>query len=87
MTESTISAPKSSYTPAVKRAIMKHRLKNTDQYNAFQRGYYQKHKEDPEWYLKFCKRCKEASERYRLKKKLSEGGPAKPRGRPRRALQ
>ena len=86
MNEPTIPAAKSSYTPALKKAIMKHRLKNKENYNTFHRAYYQKHKEDAEWYLKFCNRCKEANQRYRLKKKLAEGGPVKPRGRPRRAL-
>ena len=86
MNEPTITAVKSSYTPALKKAIMKHRLKNKENYNAFQRGYYQKHKEDAEWYLKFCNRCKEASKRYRLKKKLAEGGADKPRGRPRKRV-
>ena len=85
MNETTISA-KSTYTPALKKAIMKHRLKNKENYNSFHRAYYQKNKEDPEWYLKFCNRCKEANQRYRLKKKLAEGGPVKPRGRPKRTL-
>jgi len=72
---------KNTYTPAMKKAIMKHRMKNTEKYNAFHREYYQQQKANPEWYLKFCNRCKEASKRYRAKKKL-EGG-VKPRGRPR----
>ena len=85
MNEPTISA-KSTYTPALKKAIMKHRLKNKENYNSFHRAYYQKNKEDPEWYLKFCNRCKEANQRYRAKKRLAEGGPVKPRGRPKRTL-
>ncbi len=41
MNEPTISA-KSTYTPALKKAIMKHRLKNKENYNSFHRAYYQK---------------------------------------------
>ena len=77
------STSKNTYTPAMKRAILKYRMKNTDKYNAFHREYYQQQKANPDWYLKFCNRCKEASKRYRAKKKLAEGGLVKPRGRPR----
>jgi len=76
-----------TYTPAVKRAIMKHRAKNIDKYNAFQRGYYQQQREDPEWYEKFCLRCKEANQRYRDKKKEQVGGEIRPRGRPRKVVE
>ena len=40
---------KSSYTPAVKKAIDKYRSKNIDKYNELQRDYYNKAKEDEEW--------------------------------------
>tara|TARA_R110000744_G_scaffold286067_1_gene397365 strand:- start:794 stop:1069 length:276 start_codon:yes stop_codon:yes gene_type:complete len=75
-----------TYTPAVKKAIMKHRAKNIDKYNEFQRGYYHQQKEDPEWYLKFCIRCKEANKRYRDKKKAEAGEDVRPRGRPRKII-
>jgi hypothetical protein len=75
---------KITYTPAVKRAIMKHRAKNIDKYNEFQREYYHQQKEDPEWYDRFCSRCKEANKRYRDKKRLELGEEIRPRGRPRK---
>ena len=77
------SEQKNTYTPAVKRAIMKHREKNVDKYNEFQREYYHQQKEDPSWYEKFCLRCKEANKRYREKKRIELGAEIRQRGRQR----
>ena len=40
---------KSTYTPAVKKAIDKYRQKNAEKYNELQREYYNEAKQDEEW--------------------------------------
>lgn len=75
---------KSTYTPAVKKAIDKYRSKNPEKYNELQRQYYNEAKTDEEWKQKFNERCKENNRKYREKKRLANP-PAK-RGRPRNPL-
>ena len=72
---------KSTYTPAVKKAIDKYRSKNVEKYNELQRQYYNDAKEDEEWKQKFNERCRENNRKYREKKRLAN--PPKTRGRPR----
>jgi len=73
---------KSSYTPAVKKAIDKYRSKNVAKYNELQRQYYNDAKEDDVWKQKFNERCRENNRKYREKKRLAN--PPKPKGRPRK---
>ena len=68
---------KTSYTPAVKKAIDKYRSKNIDRYN-------EANKEDEEWKQKFNERCKENNKKYRERKRLEN--PPKPKGRPRKPI-
>jgi len=75
---------KSTYTPAVKKAIDKYRSKNPEKYNELQRQYYSEAKEDEEWRQKFNERCKENNRLYRERKRLAH--PPNPKGRPRKAL-
>jgi len=75
---------KSTYTPAVKRAIDKYRSKNPEKYNELQRQYYSEAKEDEEWRQKFNERCKENNRKFREKKRLAN--PPKPKGRPRKPV-
>jgi hypothetical protein len=75
---------KSTYTPAVKKAIDKYRSKNPEKYNELQRQYYSEAKEDEEWRQKFNERCKENNRLYRERKRLAN--PPNPKGRPRKAL-
>ena len=75
---------KTSYTPAVKKAIDKYRSKNIDRYNELQRQYYETNKEDEEWKQKFNERCKENNKKYRERKRLEN--PPKPKGRPRKPI-
>ena len=72
---------KSTYTPAVKKAIDKYRSKNPEKYNELQRQYYNEAKEDEEWREKFNQRCKENNRKYRERKRLAN--PPNPKGRPR----
>lgn len=80
----TIKEKKSTYTPAVKRAIDKYRSKNVEKYNELQRQYYNEAKEDEEWKQKFNERCKENNRKYRERKRLEN--PPKPKGRPRKPM-
>ena len=75
---------KTSYTPAVKKAIDKYRSKNIHRYNELQRQYYEANKEDEEWKQKFNERCKENNKKYRERKRLEN--PPKPKGRPRKPI-
>ena len=75
---------KTSYTPAVKKAIDKYRSKNVERYNELQRQYYESNKEDEEWKQKFNERCKENNKKYRERKRLEN--PPKPKGRPRKPI-
>ena len=75
---------KSTYTPAVKKAIDKYRSKNVAKYNELQRQYYNEAKEDEEWRQKFNERCKVNNQKYREKKRLAN--PPKPKGRPRKSV-
>ena len=75
---------KTTYTPAVKKAIYKYRSKNVAKYNELQRKYYNEQKEDDEWKQKFNERCKENNKKYRERKKLAN--PPNPRGRPRKPI-
>ena len=77
---------KSTYTPAVKKAIDKYRHKNIEKFNEKQREYYSEYKQDEEWRKNFNDRCKVNNQKYRLKKKESLGGAVKPRGRPRKVI-
>jgi hypothetical protein len=79
-----IKEKKTSYTPAVKKAIDKYRSKNIDRYNELQRQYYEANKEDEEWKQKFNERCKENNKKYRERKRLEN--PPKPKGRPRKPI-
>ena len=73
--------PKSSqYNEKKRAAIYKHRHANVDAYNAYQRAYYKRKAQDPEWKRKRALKCKEANRRYR-EKKLMVTEP-KPKGRP-----
>jgi hypothetical protein len=82
--EQIIPLKKSSYNPAVKKAIYKYRSKNVEKYNEIQRNYYNEAKEDDEWKQKFNERCKINNKKYRDKKAL-ENPPAKV-GRPRKPV-
>ena len=75
---------KSTYTPAVKKAIDKYRSKNPEKYNELQRTYYNEAKADEEWRTKFNQRCKENNRIYREKKRLAN--PPNPKGRPRKPI-
>lgn len=76
-----------TYTPAVKKAIMKYRNKHQQEYNEFQRLYYHKLKENTDWKDQFNARCRENNKRYREKKRLEIGEEnIKPRGRPRKIV-
>lgn len=75
---------KTTYTPAVKKAIDKYRQKNADKYNEKQREYYNEAKEDEEWKKKFNERCRINNQKYREKKREELGTQVKPRGRPRK---
>ena len=77
---------KSTYTPAVKKAIDKYRQKNAAKYNELQREYYNEAKQDDEWRKKFNERCKVNNQKYRQKKKETLGDNVKPRGRPRKVV-
>jgi hypothetical protein len=73
---------KSTYTPAMKKAIDKYRNKNIEKYNEMQREYYSGAKQNEEWRIKFNERCKANNKKYREKKRLNN--PPKTRGRPRK---
>jgi hypothetical protein len=75
---------KSTYTPAVKKAIDKYRSKNIEKYNEYQRNRYHQAKTDEEWKETFNKRCRDYNKKYREKKNLAN--PPKPRGRPKKAI-
>lgn len=78
---------KTYYTPAVKRAIMKHRERNKEKYNEAQLQYYHLKKQDEEWKRKFTERCRKANEKFRQKQKEEREKlniPPKKRGRPRK---
>lgn len=77
---------KTTYTPAVKKAIDKYRQKNIEKFNEKQREYYSEYKQDEEWRKKFNERCKINNQKYRQKKKETLGGAVKPRGRPRKII-
>lgn len=82
--DEVIIEKKTSYTPAVKKAIDKYRSKNIDRYNELQRQYYESNKENEEWKQKFNERCKENNKKYRERKRLEN--PPKPKGRPRKPI-
>jgi hypothetical protein len=84
MEEPINNEKKSTYTPAVKKAIDKYRSKNVAKYNELQRNYYNEAKEDEEWRQKFNERCKENNRKYRERKRLTN--PPKPKGRPRKPV-
>ena len=75
---------KSTYTPSVKKAILKHRASHLEEYNELCRNYYHKMKTDEEWIAKWREKCRKANEKYREKKR--EGQEPKKRGRPRKDL-
>lgn len=77
---------KSTYTPAVKKAIDKYRKNNLEKFNEKQREYYNEAKQDEEWKKNFNERCKINNQKYRQKKKESLGDNIKPRGRPRKVI-
>lgn len=77
---------KTTYTPAVKRAINKYRNKNVEKYNELQRHYYNEFKEDAEWKQKFNERCRINNKKYRQRKREALGDIVKPRGRPRKPI-
>lgn len=77
---------KSTYTPAVKKAIDKYRQKNIEKFNEKQREYYNEYKQDEEWRKSFNERCRVNNQKYRQKKKETLGDNIKPRGRPRKAV-
>jgi len=79
---------KTTYTPAVKRAIDKYRTKNANKYNELQRNYYNEAKADEEWRQKFNERCKLNNQKYREKKRAIalENGLVITRGRPRKPI-
>ena len=76
---------KSSYTPAVKKAIDKYRKNNMEKFNEKQREYYNEAKQDEEWRKKFNERCRINNQKYRQRKK-EKSGETKPRGRPRKII-
>lgn len=82
----TAGAGKSTYTPAVKKAIDNYRQKNIAKFNEKQREYYSEYKQDEEWRKKFNERCKINNQKYRQKKKATLGESVKPRGRPRKVI-
>jgi len=82
--ETSIIEKKSTYTPAVKKAIDKYRSKNPEKYNELQRGYYNEAKDNEEWKEKFNERCKENNRKYRERKRLAT--PPNPKGRPRKSI-
>tara|TARA_R110002167_G_scaffold172178_4_gene370455 strand:+ start:2809 stop:3084 length:276 start_codon:yes stop_codon:yes gene_type:complete len=75
---------KTTYTPAMKKAIKKYRLNDVEAYNGRQRNYYNNNKDDPEWRERFNERCRKANAIYREKKREELGGALKPQGRPRK---
>lgn len=68
-----------TYTESIKNAIYKHRANNLDAYNERQRDYYNKSKQDEEWYEKFKERCRKNNKAYRDRK---NNGVVKKKGRP-----
>ena len=76
---------KTTYTPAVKKAIDKYRKNNLEKFNEKQREYYNEAKQDEEWRKNFNERCRINNQKYRQKKKESLG-EVKPRGRPRKVI-
>jgi hypothetical protein len=82
MEEQPETAVKTYYTPAVKKAIIAYRGRNTDKYNEFQRNYYHSKKTDEEWNERFKERCRIANQKYREKKR--ENSPPAKIGRPRK---
>lgn len=76
---------KSTYTPAVKKAIDKYRKNNIDKINEKQREYYNEYKQNEEWRKNFNEKCRINNQKYRQKKKESLG-EVKPRGRPRKTV-
>jgi deoxyadenosine/deoxycytidine kinase len=80
----TAGIGKTTYTPAVKKAIDKYRTKNIQKYNELQRQYYNEAKKDDNWRQKFNERCKENNRIYREKKRLEN--PPRPKGRPRNPI-
>ena len=74
----------STYTEAVKRAILKHSASHIPEYNEFSRAYYHKKKEDAEWKEQFNAKCREANKKYRDKKRVELGEGVRPKGRPRK---
>lgn len=81
-----IEPKKTTYTPALKKAINKYRSKNPEKYNELQRQYYNKLKEDDEWKEKFNERCRINNKNYRQRKREILGDTVKPRGRPRKPI-
>ena len=77
---------KTTYTPAVKRAIDKYRQKNAEKFNELQREYYNQSKKDEEWRKRFNERCRINNQKYRQKKKETSGDNPKPRGLPRKNI-
>lgn len=77
---------KTTYTPAVKKAMDKYRKNNMEKFNERQREYYNEAKQDEEWKKKFNERCRINNQKYREKKKESLGSSAKPKGRPRKVI-
>lgn len=80
-----IEEKKTTYTPAMKNAIYKHRENHRDDYNKRQRDYYTKFSENEDWKQKFNERCREANRKYREKKRGEN--PPRPRGRPRKIIE
>jgi hypothetical protein len=58
----------SQYNEKKRDAIYKHRRANIDAYNAYQRSYYKRKAQDPEWRRNRAMKCREANQRYRQKK-------------------
>jgi hypothetical protein len=75
---------KTTYTENVKKAIYKYREKNIEQYNSFQRMYYENKKNDTEWKKQFNERCRLNNAKYREKRR--QDNPPKPKGRPRKPI-
>ena len=70
----------SQYNEKKRDAIYKHRRANIDAYNAYQRAYYKRKAQDPEWRHNRAMKCREANKKYRNKKLMIT--EPKPRGRP-----
>ncbi len=70
----------SQYNEKKREAIYKHRHANVEAYNAYQRAYYKRKSQDPEWKRNRALKCREANKRYRQKKLMIT--EPKPKGRP-----